>query len=388
MSSSDIDRWYSAARRIAGTPGSHPIGLRVESVRIRVRGVTPHEAIAACIDLINEAGRDNQALSSSWKSIMDDGTVFISLPSWQEPSRSVAIFLRCEALVGGGVLCSIDVHVPIGVPGDRSHYRAEASTAYIRGTQSLYPSIKLQERRSERSVNQTELLGERAEAQVTSRERESRTEVSEGHSYTHRTSTGAHRHPKGEHTAEDEWFSSEVDTESNRRSERSELSQATRRKRSDVGETSCERHKEVTFTAVGPDLTAPSQAFASWLANPDNRSGAQLIECIMQSASTLAEAIPAHVGRARASANLTGAMMLATDRDAFRGSLASKILVESSQCAVHRQWIEYDGSLRPIDAEAILGSDAATVINDKLTALSPALLEAREKPGAIVVRRT
>lgn len=369
MSFDDIEQWYKQTEALAAT-ASHLIGMRAESVNVLLRpGITRPEAILACIRSIAGASEANAALAASWKSLMPDGTLFLSLPDWSRPYCTVAAFITCRSLLGGGLSLAIDIHVPMGVGGDPTPYRIESSTAYIRGTQSLFPVLSSHVRESKRSVEQQERSGEQARVESRGSESAVQREASAATVHSSREAVSAIVRNIGwkqegsltsEKGSETRTEAANRDSVTSRESHRSESSFSSRERRAGLEEKSIEASRELTHQAVGLDMTAPSEMLKCWIAYRANSESAALVETLLHSASGLAEAIPEMVAAVRSRANLGGAAGWSTHAldDRFWEEASKLIVVEHMGCPITRQIVEYDGLARPMDTDGVrrLGS--------------------------------
>jgi hypothetical protein len=362
--------------------------MRLESLQLRFRpGITRPEAILAFVRCVTQAAAHNPAFEACWRSLMTDGTVFLSLTDWSRPYLSVAAFARCTPMLGGGLILSIDIHIPVGLFNDTTHYRVEQSTSYIRSTQQLHPVLKITQRDVHRASIQRERLGESGVNRSATEEmaRLHEDTVSQLHATRREESSGQRKSgwdvqswTSSQYAAEDRRDSAARVQISNRAANRSEESRTTRERASGTEDITGETVRERSFHAVGPDLTTPSNLLACWLANPENVLASALVTTLVHSAAGLVEAMSDMVERARVAANIDGLSTWNSDGlDArFWEAAAELIAIEARGCPVNRTWLRYDGSLRPIDGSSLvhqreLDSRSLTDIRDPSRLLPP-----------------
>lgn len=359
---------------IGGWPMVNYVGMRVGSVRAHMRpvGITRPECLLACAQCLRRAGEGNKLFDGVWKSVMADGTIFLSLQDPVAPWRSVTVFIRCEVdMTGDGLTFVIDVHVPLGAFGDPTYYKLESSQSYMRGNQRLLPSLAVTKRE----------VGRHQQSRQASHEDQTRSVEVAQHSREHQAmhlwslTDRASRSETTTHQWATEYWGSKpqfklvdyrevTDRTGEHRREQSERSthtqqttqtrEGTTQRREVVhgqAETTVEVVRELSATAIGVDFTDAEMLLACWLADPRTGRAGQLVETVLHTAGALAEVIPNHVAAERARANLAGTPPWASHSldDRFWNTMADLMVVESMGVPVTRVLVDYDGAPRAID---------------------------------------
>ena len=413
---STVDDIKKKLAQLSGWPRHHWVGLRVDSFEVCLPGdVKRPEALLACIKNISEASVGNPALLRTWKSLMPDGRLFLSFQDAERPWRSVAIFMNvATAMSANHLILSIDIHVPVGCFGDPTHYPVEESRAYRRETQTLFPSLSFSRRLTQAQAGEREKVGENVTTAMTSSEAGQTVEHSSvdtgtvWHAETY--SYEPHYEPTGllgwlfgigpktvvarnakyviENGGESRHETAARQSSARSSTNRHEKSTVNHDRSTESEKTLQETVVELSLTAVGVDFTKPAALLASWCSNSESGMSAEVVRLVQRTASSLAESIPRTVHQERAASNLTGATPWRSHEldDRFWVAARQSILVETDGL-IHREYIPYNGTPRPIDTHALsevlkkaepqLSSDLVTTMSaglPKTTASTPRML--------------